>query len=53
VVMSPTTSVINIRGRRVPRQFITVAGSVEVTGTLAASTITAQTVLVPTRKDDP
>ena len=53
VVMSPTTAVINVRGRQVPRQFISVAGSVEVTGTLDASKIFAQTVLVPTRKDDP
>lgn len=52
VVMLPTTTVVNLRGQRVPRQYIAVSGMVEVTGTLEAGKITAQNVLVPTRKDD-
>lgn len=52
VVMLPTTTVVNIRGQRVPRQYIAVSGLVDVTGTLDTGTITAQSVLVPTRKDD-
>ncbi len=52
VVMLPTTTVVNLRGQRVPQQYIAVSGMVEVTGTLAAGKITAQNVLVPTRKDD-
>jgi len=53
VAMSRTTKVINLPGREVPRQFIKVAGSVQVTGTLSGSTISAQTVLIPTKKDRP
>jgi len=53
IMMSPTTAVLNVRGRQVPRQFIAVAGPVEVTGTVAGATISAQTIRVPTRKDDP
>ena len=52
VVMSPTTAVINLRNRQVPRQYIQVAESVQVTGTVSGSNIEAQTVLVPTTKDD-
>lgn len=51
--MTATTSVVNLRGREVPRQFIAVAGSVSVTGRLSGATITAETVLVPTTKDGP
>src|SRR3954463_4166168 len=53
IMMSPTTAVLNVRGRQVPRQFIAVAGPVDVTGTVAGATISAQTIRVPTRKDDP
>ena len=53
VVMTPTTSVINLRGRVVPFQFIQVANSVTVTGQLTGSTITATTILVPVNKDGP
>lgn len=52
VVMMPTTTVVNLRGQRVPQQYIAVSGTVEVTGVLEAGKITAQNVLVPTRKDD-
>ena len=37
IMMSPTTAVLNVRGRQVPRQFIAVAGPVEVTGTVAGT----------------
>ena len=50
VVMTLTTSAINLRGREVPRQFIQVAGSVTVTGPLSGSTITAQVVSIPTTR---
>jgi hypothetical protein len=53
VVMSPTTAVVNLRGRAITRLFIRVSGSVQVTGTLAGSKISAQSVLVPTTKDIP
>jgi hypothetical protein len=53
VDMTLTTSVINLRGREVPRQFIQVAGSVTVTGSLSGSTITAEVVAIPTNKDAP
>ncbi len=53
VVMSPTTRVINLRGREVPRQFIQVANWVTVTGRRTGTTIRATTVLIPTRKDRP
>jgi hypothetical protein len=53
IAMTLTTSVVNLRGREVPRQFIQVAGSVTVTGPLSASTITAEIVSVPTTKDGP
>jgi hypothetical protein len=53
VAMSLTTKVVNLRRREVPVQFIQVANSVQVTGLLTGSTITAQTVLVPTNKDGP
>lgn len=52
VVMSPTTMVLNLRGRQIPRQFMGAAQSVTVTGTLAGSTIHAQTIVVPTRKEE-
>jgi hypothetical protein len=51
IVMLPTTFVVNLLGRQIPRQAIVVSGSVQVTGTLADSKVNAQTVLVPTRKD--
>jgi hypothetical protein len=53
VVMSPTTQVVNLRGRAVPRQFIRVSGPVQVTGPLSDLQISAQSVLIPTRKDIP
>jgi len=53
IVMSPTTAVVNIRGRQVPRQFISVSGPAHVTGTVSGSKVVADTVLLPTRKDDP
>ena len=47
VVMSPTTSIVNLLGHIVPSQFIAVNGSVEVTGLLSdATTIQAQLVVV-------
>ena len=52
VVMMPTTTVVNLRGRRVPQQYIAVSGTVEVTGILEDGKIIAQNVLVPTTKDD-
>lgn len=52
VVMSPTTVVFNLRGRQVSRNFMTAALSVAVTGTLVDSTIHAQSIVVPTRKDN-
>ena len=52
VVMSPTTMVLNLRGRQIPREFMTAAQSVTVTGTLVDSTIEAQSILVPTRKEE-
>jgi len=52
VVMSPTTMVLNLRGRQIPRQFMTAAQSVTVTGTLVDSKIQAQSILVPTRKEE-
>lgn len=52
VVMLPTTTVVNLRGQRVPQQYIAVSGTVEVTGVLEDGKITAQNVLVPTLKDD-
>ena len=52
VVMLPTTTVVNLRGQRVPQQYIAVSGMVEVTGVLESGRITAQNVLVPTVKDD-
>jgi hypothetical protein len=51
VMMSPTTTVLNIRGRQVPRQFISVSGPAEVTGKVSGSTIAAETIRLPTRKD--
>jgi hypothetical protein len=53
VMMSPTTDIINLRGREVPVQFTQVAGSVQVTRMLSSLKTTAQTVLVPTNKDRP
>jgi hypothetical protein len=53
VVMSPSTTVVNVRGRQVPRQFISVAGPAKVTGTVTGSRIAADSVVLPTRKDDP
>ncbi len=50
--MLPTTTVVNLRGQRVPQQYIAVSGTVEVTGVLEDGKITAQNVLVPTLKDD-
>ena len=52
VVMMPTTTVVNLRGQRVPQQYIAVSGTVEVTGILEDGKIIAQNVLVPTLKDD-
>ena len=52
VVMMPTTTVVNLRGQRVPQQYIAVSGTVEVTGILEDGRIIAQNVLVPTIKDD-
>ena len=53
VVMTLTTSAINLRGREVPRQFIQVAGTVTISGPLSGSTITALVVSIPTIKDGP
>jgi|KBSMisStaDraftv2_1062788.scaffolds.fasta_scaffold286070_2 hypothetical protein len=53
VVMSPTTSVVNERGRAASRLFIRTSGALTVTGELVGSTINAQSVLVPTRKENP
>jgi hypothetical protein len=53
VVMRPTTSVINLNGREVPRQFIQVANKVTVTGKRVGSRITARVVKIYTRKDGP
>jgi len=51
VVMTSTTSIVNLDGHQVPVQFIRVPNSVEVTGLLSGSTIVAQTVVVQTHKD--
>jgi hypothetical protein len=51
VVMTSTTSVVNLDGHQVPVQFIRVPNSVEVTGLLSGSTIEAQQVVVQTHKD--
>jgi hypothetical protein len=51
IVMLDNTSVINLRGKEVPRQYIQPSGTVRVTGTIQGSTVTAQQVLVPVNKD--
>jgi uncharacterized protein YjdB len=54
VVLAPTTSVVNLLGHEVPRQFIQVANPVTVEGLLTdATTIQAQVVVVQTTKDFP
>ena len=50
IVMRPTTSVINLRGREVPRQFIQVANKVTVWGRRIASRIVARQVMVTPAK---
>jgi len=51
VVMSPTTSIVNDLGHIVPAQFIATGGSVDVTGVLSGTTITATRVVVHTTID--
>ncbi len=54
VVMTPTTSVVNLLGREVPRQFIQVANPLTVEGLQTdATTIQAQVIVVQTTKDAP
>jgi hypothetical protein len=54
IIMTRLTSVVNLRGREVPRQFIRVANKVTVTGVLRRfHRIRAKVVLVYTRKDGP
>lgn len=50
-VISPATTVLNLRGRQIPQQFMTAGQVVTVTGTLLDSKIDAQSVVVPTRKE--
>jgi len=53
IAMSSTAKIVNLSGHEVTRQLIQVVGSVQVTGTLSGSTISAQTVLIPTKLDRP
>jgi len=53
VVMSPATSVVNLRGRAASRLFLRTSGAVTVSGALNGSTISAESVLIPTRKEYP
>ena len=51
VVMQASTSVINLRGSEVIRQYIQASNTVKVIGSLSGSNLTAQTVVVQTIKD--
>jgi hypothetical protein len=51
VVMLANTSVINLRGSEVIRQYIQTSNTVQVTGSLSGSNLTAQTIVVQTTKD--
>jgi hypothetical protein len=52
VVMTPTTSVVNLDGHQVPVQFVQVGNlPVKVTGRRSGSTIEAEQVVVQTHKD--
>jgi hypothetical protein len=53
IAMSSTAKIVNLGGKEVTRQLIQVVGSVQVTGTLSGSTISAQTVLIPTTLERP
>jgi hypothetical protein len=51
VLMQANTSVLNLKGSEVIRQYIQSSNTVQVTGSLSGTNLTAQTIVVQTTKD--